>query len=290
MDKKIYYFTGTGNSLAVARDIADLIKAELISIPWGIKNNEIENRGEIIGFVFPIYHQDIPLIVKRFLEKMNNLESRYIFAICTYGDSPGICLKKFKDLIIKNGGKLHAGFAVRMPYNYINPSLNIFNFYNSFTLREVSKAKKEQMFIDFKLRQKEITNIILNRKEIKIEIKSEFIETLVDKLNLNNTLKKYVWLKVAGYHDQEELSFQSAIRYMDYGFKTDDKCNSCGICEKVCPVDNIEIKDGKPSWSHGCEQCFACLQWCPETAIQYKEGTKNQERYHHPQVFLSDII
>jgi flavodoxin len=30
---KIYYFSGTGNSFVVAKDIADKVKADLISIP-----------------------------------------------------------------------------------------------------------------------------------------------------------------------------------------------------------------------------------------------------------------
>ena len=290
MEKTIYYFTGTGNSLAVARDIANLIEADLISIPQLMNKDKIENKADIMGIVFPVYHQDVPLIVKRFIHKLNNISNSYIFAVCTYGNSPTTSLKILDELIQKNNAGLSAGFAVQMPYNYISPSLNILNFFNSFSLHEPSAAQQAEMLTKFKIKQKEIADIVLNKKSNEIETEAELIERLIDKINLRNTLQKYVWLKVAGYKDKTGLSFQSALKYMDYGFKVDDNCNSCETCVKVCPVNNIAIKTGKPDWQHSCEQCFACLQWCPQSVIQFREGTKGQKRYHHPNITLTDII
>lgn len=290
MEKTIYYFTGTGNSLAVARDIANLIDAQLISIPQLMNKDKIENNADIIGIVFPVYHQDVPLIVKRFINKLNNINNSYIFAVCTYGNSPTTSLKILDELIQNVNATLSAGFAVQMPYNYISPSLNILNFFNSFSLNVPSAAQQAEMMTEFKIKQKEMADIVLNQKTSEIETEAELIESLIDKLNLRNTLQKFVWLKVAGYKDKTGLSFQSALKYMDYGFKVDNNCNSCKICTKVCPVNNIVIKTGKPKWQHSCEQCFACLQWCPQSAIQFKEGTKGQKRYHHPNITLSDII
>jgi ferredoxin len=43
------------------------------------------------------------------------------------------------------------------------------------------------------------------------------------------------------------------------GFVTDGKCNGCGICQRICPVDNIAMIDNKPAWLDHCEGCFACL-------------------------------
>ncbi|MDR2194165.1 MAG: 4Fe-4S binding protein [Treponema sp.] len=48
---------------------------------------------------------------------------------------------------------------------------------------------------------------------------------------------------------------------MDKKFTVNNNCTGCGICEKVCPVDNIEILNNKPQYKHHCEQqdflCFA---------------------------------
>ncbi len=77
---------------------------------------------------------------------------------------------------------------------------------------------------------------------------------------------------------------------MDKKFYIDEKCNECGICEKVCISNNISMKDNKPTWNQNCEQCLACIQWCPTKAIQYGPKTINYERYHHPQIKLSEMI
>ncbi len=291
MDKTIYYFTGTGNSLAVAKDTANLTMARLLSITSLIDKKEIEVDSEILGLVFPVYHQNLPNIVRKFIRKLTNLEDKYIFAICTYGDSPGITLNYLQKLLKEKEGKLRAGFSIKMPYNYINPSLNIFNFFNTFTLRKQDKQAMNKMFNQWEDRAEYITDIIIKKKETKIETEAVLIEKLVDLFNLRDTLQKYIWLKVAGYNDKHQvLSFNEAIKLMDSGFVVDISCNGCKVCEKICPVNNIKMKKGKPHWQHTCEQCFACLQWCPQQAIQFKEGTINKERYHHPEITFSEII
>ncbi len=85
------------------------------------------------------------------------------------------------------------------------------------------------------------------------------------------------------------LSF-SQVPKMDKSFLIDEKCTSCGICEKICPAQNILTINGKPIWQHHCEQCFACLHWCPQKAIQYGKHTAGRTRYHHPDVTMKEII
>jgi len=290
MDKTIYYFTGTGNSLAVAKDTANLIEAELIAIPSKVNKPLIENNSKVLGIVFPVYHQGVPNIVRKFINKLTVLEDKYIFAICTYGDSPGISLKYLKEMLNNKNGQLRAGFAIEMPFNYINPSKNIFNFFSSFTLREINEKEKNILFNEWKHKSKQIAEIINKQKEAKIETEAELIEQLGDYLNLRDTLQKYIWLKVAGYNNYKGLTMQEALKYMDHGFKVEPSCNSCGVCEKICPADNIKISQDKPQWLHNCEQCFACLQWCPQKAIQFKEGTNKKPRYHHLDITLSEMI
>ncbi len=80
------------------------------------------------------------------------------------------------------------------------------------------------------------------------------------------------------------------IHKMDKSFWVDEKCNTCRICEKICPVHNILITESRPIWQHRCEQCFACLQWCPEESIQYGKNTKGKKRYCHPEIKLQDML
>mgnify|MGYP002797200456 CR=1 FL=1 len=62
---KIFYFTGTGNSLYVAQQLG----GELLSIPQVMKDDRIEIQDEAVGIVCPIYAGDMPKMVHRFLEK-----------------------------------------------------------------------------------------------------------------------------------------------------------------------------------------------------------------------------
>lgn len=289
MSRIIYYFSGTGNSLVVARDIAEKINGQFISIPSVIHQEIIKTEADMIGIVFPMYHHGVPLIIKRFINKMDNLEKKYIFGVCTYGDSPGICLKYLDRMMKSRGGKLAAGFAVNMPYNYIFPSFVLKDFFHSFVLRKISKEKQQKMFDHWKQKLEIICEYVQARKEGELETKADVIEHLVDSL-LRETLQKSVWLKVAGFKGHTNLPFQESIQLMDHGFKCDEKCSRCGICSKICPVKNINMVDGRPVWQHHCEQCFACLQWCPKEAIQFSNRTSRGKRYHHPDVKLSDMM
>jgi MinD superfamily P-loop ATPase len=85
------------------------------------------------------------------------------------------------------------------------------------------------------------------------------------------------------------LSFKQ-IEKMDKNFRVDEKCNHCGICRNVCPAQNILMVQGRPVWQHRCEQCLACIQWCPQKAIQVGNKTSGFERYHHPDIKLTEII
>lgn len=75
----------------------------------------------------------------------------------------------------------------------------------------------------------------------------------------------------------------------DKKFFTDDNCDGCGICQKVCPVKNILIKEDRPIWLHQCEQCGACFNWCPKKALHGKNLAA--KTYHlNPNVELNDFL
>jgi|WetSurMetagenome_2_1015567.scaffolds.fasta_scaffold00587_6 ferredoxin len=59
-------------------------------------------------------------------------------------------------------------------------------------------------------------------------------------------------------------------------FHATKKCTSCGTCETVCPVKNIEMTDKRAVWKDHCELCLACIRTCPEQAIRIDE--KKNER------------
>jgi flavodoxin len=114
---EIYYFSGTGNSLAVARDIAGKINGELISIPSVMDKEKIDSDADVVGMVFPVYfalNGGIPMIVGRFVEKLENIGPKYLFAVCTHSGGPGSTMENLGNKIRSRGGKLAAGYTVKM--------------------------------------------------------------------------------------------------------------------------------------------------------------------------------
>lgn len=52
-------------------------------------------------------------------------------------------------------------------------------------------------------------------------------------------------------------------------FYATDNCVSCGRCTSVCPLGNVELKEGKPVWGDRCRHCMACKNRCAKKAIEY---------------------
>lgn len=258
MKTTIFYFSGTGNSLKIAKDLMqELGDTELVPIQKVI-NKEIDLTADNIGLVFPVYMWGMPLMAANFVKKLKADKNKYFFAVTNYGGMPAGTICQTADLLSANGIKLSAGFTVKMPGNYTP-------MYGA-----ISENKQQKIFEKEKIKIKEIAEIVKNRAESKLE-KNFF---------LINWLFSGLIYKFSAPH----------INSMDNKFYADEKCTSCGICERVCPAQNIKIVNGKPQWQHKCEQCLACLQWCPVSAVQYTQKTVNRKRYHHPEIKIEDFL
>ena len=113
---------------------------------------------------------------------------------------------------------------------------------------------------------------IIEKSKADIENTSEIIK--------NGEILKYNDIKKNG-------SFANSMFYRfmakDKKFFATDKCISCGMCVKLCPLIDIELYNGRPKWKGNCTHCMACISYCPQTAIEYGKGTANKQRYKFPQ-------
>ena len=276
MSTEIYYFSGTGNSLVVARDIAGKTDGKLISIPSVMNNYSITTDADVIGIVFPVYHavfDGMPLIISRFVRKMENIDSKYIFAVCTCKGWSRVTISKLGEIITSRGGKLSAGFTVRMPDNS-NPT----------TIEE-----QQKLFDNWKKKLEIIYHYVNARKKGKYEntvLYNIIVAPFMSRLQ-KTTIKVLNTLS-----NTSGLPFEQLLPLTDRSFVADEICNGCGICARVCPVSNIEMVDKKPVWQNCCESCLACINWCPKEAIYggIISANKTSTRYHHPDVKVSDML
>lgn len=284
MSVEVYYFSGTGNSLAVARDIAGKINARLIPISSVIDKECITTDADVVGIVFPVYYvglNHIPLIVRRFVEKLENIGNKYIFAVCTFGGGFGPTLKIMDGLVRSHGGKLSAGFGVNMPQNAFDKPLE----------------NKQKLFHAWKRKKlDQIAEYVNGRRSGRMETDGLFIKTVTTVLLAMMSLSflRPAFVKsiysAAGCQGDLDLPFAGVMPQIDRSYCADENCTGCGTCAKVCPVRNIKMFDGKPAWQHGCENCLACINWCPKKAIHGYGELPNLKRYHHPEVKLSDML
>lgn len=284
MNTEIYYFSGTGNSLVVARDMAEKTRGKLISIPSLMDKESIKTDADVMGIVFPTYYEPyggVPLIVRSFVRKLDEIGSKYIFAICTYGSASVAALKCLNKIIQSRGGKLAAGFTVNMPNNMAGPNIN-------------NREKQQRMIQVWKENMEVIYGYVETRKEGNFDTpnvlvgKSYWLIRLVIS-PLIFLFKPLTLRHLNRYSDSSNHSYDEMLPYMDRSFHTDDKCIGCGNCSRICPVRNIEMVENRPSWQHHCEFCLACFHWCPKEAIKSSE-LRNTVRYHHPDVEISDMF
>jgi NAD-dependent dihydropyrimidine dehydrogenase PreA subunit/flavodoxin len=262
---EIYYFSGTGNSLAVARDMAENLNARLIPVVSMLDQESVHSEANGIGFVFPIYDFKPPRVVEEFVRKLENIDAKYLFAVCTYGIVPSCSLKHLDEVVKSRGGHLSAGFAVGMPHNGIGCGA-------------LTQAERERMLAAWQDRCVAICEYISARREGEIESSTLF---------LGFSQPRVIRMAPSALR----LLMRMALRGTgSLAFVASEDCNGCGICARICPMNNIKIVGDKPTWSDDCAGCFACLHWCPKEAISLGGSDLNIKPYHHPDVKVSDMM
>lgn len=266
----IFYFSGTGNSLQVAENIAEHQGEELVSIA-ALMNHKKEfyefrlKENEIVGFVYPVYAWAPPDIVLRFIKRLKllNNNNNYIFSIATCGDNIGRTMAVLERTLKKAGLKLDSGFSVQMPNNYV-------------VMFDVdSKELEDQKLSAAQNALSEINKVIKDRETGVFRLVTGFIPSIMTVV-MNPLFNK--------------------MAISTRRFYADEQCTGCGICEKVCNCKSIRLVENKgnsqlkPVWGKECAQCFACLHYCPVRAIQFGKGTVKKGRYTNPKVSVKEMF
>ena len=254
MSTNIYYFSGTGNSLKIAKDLNNNLQdSKIIRICEANKELTSDIFSEKIGFIFPVYYRGLPHMVESFIKNLEVNPKTYFFAIANFGSYAALTFQQIDKLLMYKGTTLSANFSIAMPGN--------------------------MWFMYYPHSKEDFTNRINDQNAKTVNIAK----------NIRNNIKtEIVFVKDSVSEEKMYLDFNPNDTVEN--FWTDCKCTGCGICSKVCPAKNIEIINNKPLWKNHCEQCLACLHWCPTEAIQYKNDSLNKKRYHNPFINVQELF
>ena len=254
----IFYYTGTGNSLWIAKKTAEKLEnCELYSMTKTTQNELEKIEFDSVGFIFPVYIWGVPAPILNFIKSINKFSPKYCFAIAVNGGQVANTLIQLGKFLKTQDVKLNSGFEIKTPSNYIPWG------------GPCPENKQKKLFNNALVKIEKITSIISNQITQPVE-------------------KGPLWQRVI-FTWMYKISFNH-VHSMDNKFWVDDKCNGCKICEQICPSNNILMVNNRPVWNQKCHQCLACIQWCPQEAIQYGKKTQNYKRYHHPEINLKEIL
>ena len=114
----IFYFSGTGNTLWAARQIAEATDESLRFIPNELRKDNLSytmSDDERLGFCFPTHGWQPPHIVREFIRCSTFRNVKYVFALTTCGDNMGHAMRIIRKELRAKGLPLDATFAVVMP-------------------------------------------------------------------------------------------------------------------------------------------------------------------------------
>lgn len=270
MTTEIYYLSGTGNSLHVAKELQRRIPNTKL-IPFaGIRDREgLKTKGDTVGFVFPVHFMTAPQVVFRILENLNMDTADYVFIAATKESTPcRVMVTQFDKLFKKKFRHLDAFITVTMASN--DPKFKSWLPCTQERLDQLESALQKKL---------DLFQEIVRNKEQYREKDHEVT------LQVNPVFERLGVFAAGLTGDGKEEFFADA------------NCSSCGSCEKVCLSSKIRMENGKPVWQKNkdCFSCYACLNFCPERAIQLKSTkmirfyTEQNGRYHHPNISLNEI-
>ena len=273
MSTEIYYFSGTGNSLHVARELQQRIPdADLIPVVSLLDKEVIQTQAGTVGFVFPIHLTTLPIPMREFMDKLDPRSAEYIFAVGTRVGTFFLANIALENMLRKKGKRLDAFFILNMAMN--SPTGLVPGPGNKDWVNKVSAEKVQALDATVHQRLDSIQSVIVNRVP----------DPEDDTPRQGALLKRLLSVPLA--------FIEKSSRGTEIPYYADSSCTGCGTCEQVCPSNKIKLVDGKPVWQKDvrCYYCYACFNFCPTQSILVgKKYTLKDGRYFHPEITAKDI-
>lgn len=242
----VLYFSGTGNSRYAAKRIAEISGDELVSINEKIKNGDYSDvrTEKALVFVGPVYGGRFPRVMDDYIKKVHFSGNSNVYFAATCAATPWLTVSYAKKLCEEKHFTMKGFNSVIMPQGYIAGG------------GTQPKEANDRVLAAAEPRITEIAERIRDNKP------------LLDEKPGSGIMSKVI------------NPIMYSVMITAKPFAVTDKCVGCGKCAERCPLNNINITDGRPEWENNCTHCMACIAGCPREAIEYGKKTRGKPRYY----------
>lgn len=242
----IIYFTGTGNSRYVARELSRLTEMPLVSLNDRIKRDDKTplSSADPLVFVFPVYAGRMPKVMEQYLRELSFTGCSTAYFVATCAATPWQS-EKYLRRFAGDKSFAWAGFSsVLMPQGYIAGGGT---------------------------RPKEENDKVIAAARPKIEA----IAASIRKGEPLAAEKPGSWV-MSGLLNP--IMYAAMINAK--AFYATDTCTGCGECVEHCPLNNVRLEQNRPVWGSTCTHCMACIAGCEAGAIEYGKKTVGLPRHY----------
>ncbi|TVR65887.1 MAG: hypothetical protein EA427_17220, partial [Spirochaetaceae bacterium] len=276
---RVYHFSGTGNSLAVARKIAESVPdTELVSIVPLLHSPEASAISPVgpVGLVFPVHMNGLPVPVRTFLRMADFSSVDYLYAVATHGGLPG------------NAG----GLINRILSEAASSPHLLDEFFSLEMILNTPKGVAPRPL----MRMNWAETITAAQVDAMVERTDTELAAIIVSISMRTT--GFAARYRTDRHLRGTLGTRLLWRLTEWPtprlpFLLDEQaCTRCGTCRDVCPSGRVVLNSsGSPSWParSPCYFCYACFNYCPEEAVGVKHYRKRDGRYHYPGISADDI-
>lgn len=255
----IVCFSGTGNTLHVARLLAEKIGQDVFLLEGDVLQNpqtvelSTKDTGEPVVWAFPTYSWGIPPVVVDFIKNVGlgagTMAARH-FMLTTCGDDMGLTDRQWRRLMKDRGLRDVAAFAVVMPNTYV-------------------------CMKGFDVDSPEIAEEKIAAADSKIGAIADAIDSGGPDMLVPGA---FAWIKTRVVYPWFMKYKMSA---KPFGHTAG--CTGCGTCARLCPMSNISMSDDAsgapaPVWGSRCAMCLRCYHACPHHAVAYGKATDGKGR------------
>ena len=240
----IAYFSQGGTTKKIATEIANgLSEAGYNADLYSITDDSSPDVSDydLIGIGAPVYIYRPPFNVMAYVNELPNLNGLPFFVFMLHGTHPGTAGNVLRKRLEQKGGR-EVGYSLYRGAD----------FFVGYVQRGVLFSPDNPAPDELERARR------FGKKAAEYASGAEYDKPPADPL------------PPVVYSVERMLTVKPLATYFySYFLKADSsKCNSCGLCVKICPQNNIKLdQDGIPCWGRNCILCGYCEMRCPEDAI-----------------------